>query len=415
MLRNSYIVLVEDDEIMGASLLQRLELEGAQVLWLKQMVRALGAIRTPKKPIDAVICDIGLPDGSGEELFSTLQRTGTPPPFLFITGQGGIGQAVRLIKSGAADYVTKPFDMAVFLERLRMLVGDNERPFQDDDFPPLMGVSAAARRIEALIAVAATESHPALVRGGPGTGKDLVARRIHDLSDRSAAPFVSVNLARAPDAETALFSPGGGFDTVGDGTLFINSISKMTAQVQAHLLERLDQEFDGRLIAACGNDLEALIGQGVFNSELFYRLARIEIPIPPLRTRSEDAVWLLQQLFRKLAPRHAPGLVGISALCEEAVRNHEWPGGGRDLRSRLLRGLRLATGSLLQPSDLFPERLAGPDDLMSLAEAREAAEKAQIIAALDRTDGQIGEAAKLLRIARTTLWEKMQKLDLSGS
>jgi len=296
-----------------------------------------------------------------------------------------------------------------------MLVGDNERPFQDDDFPPLMGVSAAARRIEALIAVAATESHPALVRGGPGTGKDLVARRIHDLSDRSAAPFVSVNLARAPDAETALFSPGGGFDTVGDGTLFINSISKMTAQVQAHLLERLDQEFDGRLIAACGNDLEALIGQGVFNSELFYRLARIEIPIPPLRTRSEDAVWLLQQLFRKLAPRHAPGLVGISALCEEAVRNHEWPGGGRDLRSRLLRGLRLATGSLLQPSDLFPERLAGPDDLMSLAEAREAAEKAQIIAALDRTDGQIGEAAKLLRIARTTLWEKMQKLDLSGS
>ncbi|MFB9151080.1 sigma-54-dependent transcriptional regulator [Roseovarius ramblicola] len=415
MLRNRYIVLVEDDEIMGGSLVQRLELEGAQVLWQKQMVRALGAIRTPKRPIDAVICDIGLPDGSGEELFSTLARTATPPPFLFITGQGGIGQAVRLIKSGAADYVTKPFDMAVFLERLSLLVETHEKPLQDDDFPPVLGVSVAARRIEGLIVKAAKVSQPALIRGGPGTGKDLVARRIHDLSDRSAAPFISVNLAREADAETALFSPAGGVDAVGEGTLFINAASRMTAQTQSRLLERLDRSFDGRLIAACGNDLEALIGKGAFNSELFYRLARIEIPIPPLGTRPEDAVWLLQQLFRKLAPRHAPGLVGIGALCEEAVRTHDWPGGGRDLRARLLRGLAMATGSLLQPSDLFPERLAGPDDIMPLAQAREAAEKAQIIAALDRTDGQIGEAAKLLRIARTTLWEKMQKLGLSGS
>lgn len=415
MLKNRFIVLVEDDEIMGGSLVQRLELEGAQVLWLKQMVRALGAIRTPKRPIDAVICDIGLPDGSGEELFSTLVRTGTPPPFLFITGQGGIGQAVRLIKSGAADYVTKPFDMAVFLERLSLLVETGETAFHEDDFPPVMGVSSAAHRIEALIVKAAHTGHPALIRGGPGTGKDLVARRIHDLSDRSAAPFVSVNLARDANADAALFGSGGGFDTVGEGTLFINAVSKMTAQVQARLLDRLDRCFDGRLVAACGNDLEAMIAQGDFNSELFYRLARTEIPISPLNTRPEDAVWLLQQLFRKLAPRHAPAIEGISALCEEAVRIHDWPGGGRDLRARLLRGLSRAAGPLLQPSDLFPERLAKPDDMMSLAEAREAAERAQIIAALDRTDGQIGEAARLLRIARTTLWEKMQKLGLSGS
>lgn len=415
MLTNRYIVLVEDDEIMGGSLLQRLELEGAQVLWLKQMVRAVGAIRTPKKPIDAVICDIGLPDGSGEELFSTLARTGTPPPFLFITGQGGIGQAVRLIKSGAADYVTKPFDMSVFLERLGLLVGNLEKACTGDDVPPLMGISPTARKIETLIAKAAAESHPVLIRGGAGTGKDLVARRIHDLSDRSAAPFVTANLAREADAEAALFGGGGGFDIVGDGTLFINAVSKMAAPVQSRLLEKLDRGFDGRMITACGNDLEARIAQDQFNSELLYRLARIEIPIPPLNTRPDDAVWLMQQLFRKLSPRHAPGIEGISALCEEAVRNHDWPGGGRDLRARLLRGLAMASGPLLQPSDLFPERLAGPDDMLSLAEAREVAERAQIIAALDRTDGQIGEAAKLLRIARTTLWEKMQKLGLSGA
>ncbi len=415
MLKNKYVVLVEDDEIMGGSLSQRLELEGAQVLWLKQMVRALGAIRTPKRPIDAVICDIGLPDGTGEELFATLARTGTPPPFLFITGQGGIGQAVRLIKSGAADYVTKPFDMSVFLERLALLVGSGEKPFSDDDFPPLMGVTPAARRIETLIAKAAADSHPVLIRGGPGTGKDLVARRIHDLSDRCAAPFVAVNLAREAEAETALFAHGGGFDRVGEGTLFINAASKMSVQVQSKLLERLDRGFEGRMIAACGNDLEALISEGRFKSELFYRLVKTEIPIPPLSKRPDDAVWLMQQLFHKLAPRHAPELEGISALCEEAVKAHDWPGGGRELRARLLRGLAVATGPLLQPSDLFPEHVAGPDELMSLAEARATAEKAQIIAALDRTGGQVGEAAKLLRIARTTLWEKMQKLGLSGS
>lgn len=415
MLRNRYIVLVEDDDIMGASLAQRLELEGAQVLWLKLMGRALGAIRTPRQRVDAVICDIGLPDGTGEDLFATLARTGTPPPFLFITGQGGIGQAVRLIKSGAADYVTKPFDMAVFLERLSLLVAPHEGPFTRNDFPPLIGVSPAARRVEALIGRAAADQGPALIRGGPGTGKDLVARRIHDMSDRCAAPFVDINLAREADAHAALFATGRGFDVVGDGTLFLNSLGRMPAPVQSALLQRLDAGFDGRLIAACGPDLERLIAEGLFNAELFYRLAQTEIPIPPLGKRADDAVWLLQQLFQKLAPRHAPAVTGISVLCEQAARGHDWPGGGREVRVRVLRGLGMASGPLLQPSDLFPERLAVADDLMSLAQARDAAERAQIIAALERTDGQIGEAAKLLRIARTTLWEKMQKLGLSGS
>lgn len=413
MLTNRHIVLVEDDEIMGASLLQRLELEGAQVLWMKQMMRALGAVRTPKHPVDAVICDISLPDGSGEELFTTLVRTGTPPPFLFITGQGGIGQAVRLIKSGAVDYVTKPFDMAVFLERLSLLVTPGYSGEADNEFPPLMGVSPAAQRIEALIVAAAADDHPTLIRGGPGTGKDLIARRIHDLSDRRAAPFVAVNLAREPDAQEALFTPGHGFDAAGEGTLFINAATRLSSQAQSRLVGRLGQRNDGRVIAACGNDLEELIAAGRFNAELFYRLAQTEIPIPPLAARPDDATWLLTQLFRKLAPRHAPGMTGISALAEEAVRSHDWPGGGREVRARLLRGLGRAAGPMLQPSDLFPESLAGPAGPISLAEARETAEKSAIIAALDRTGGQIGEAARLLRISRTTLWEKLKKYDLS--
>lgn len=409
MLERRRIVLVEDDEIMGASLVQRLELEGAQVQWLRQMHRALGTIRTPKRPIDAVICDIALPDGSGEELFNTLCRTATPPPFLFITGQGGIDQAVRLIKSGAADYVTKPFDMGMFLERLSLLLS----PGEDFEFPPIIGVSAPARRVEDLIARASESDGPVLIRGGPGLGKDLIARRMHDLSDRRAAPYVAVNLARGGDPEEALFGTGGALDAVGEGTIFINAIGLLPRALQDRLAARLAAGTAARLIAACADDLDAMVARGLFSQDLFDRLRRREISVPPLGTRPEDAVWLLEQLFQRMAPTQAPGLAGISRLAIEAVRDHDWPDGGREVRARLVRGLSRATGEMLQPADLFPERQAGPDPIKSLAEAREAAERAQIMTALEQSGGQIGVAAKTLRVARTTLWEKMQKYGLS--
>lgn len=411
MLDGRRIILVEDDDIMGGSLLQRLELEGAQVTWYKQVQRALGAIRTPQGAIDAVVCDIALHDGSGEDLFRRLCQTSTPPPFLFITGQGDIAQAVRLIKSGAADYITKPFDLGVFLERLSLLVS----PSDAVDFPPVLGVSAAAHRVEELITRAATTGASVLLWGGPGLGKDLIARRIHDLSDRRAAPFVPVNVARESDPEAAIFGVGGAFDLVGDGTIFINAISRLPVDLQERLADELNEAASPKLIIACSQHLNTLIDAGQISAELYYRMAQMEIPVPPLGTRPEDAVWLIEQLFGKLAQSKAPAVKGISPLCIAAVRNHHWPGGGREVRARLLRGLSLTSGELLQPSDLFPERLAVLDEMMSLAEARATAEKSQIIAALDRTGGQIGETAKLLRIARTTLWEKMQKFGLSGS
>ncbi|MEI4235179.1 sigma-54-dependent transcriptional regulator [Roseovarius sp. D22-M7] len=407
MLDGRRIVLVEDDETMGGSIAQRLEIEGASVLWLKRMQRALGAIRTPQQPIDAVICDIVLPDGSGEELFTTLCRTATPPPFLFITGHGGIDQAVRLLKSGAADYITKPFDMGVFLERLALLVSPGEAL----DFPPILGVSAAARRVETLIARAAQSAAPVLIRGGPGLGKDLIARRIHDLSDRRAAPFIGVNLARDGDAETALFGPSGALDRVGDGTIFINAVDRLPLQHQ--LTETLGRGTPARIITACGHDLEAGVEAGTVSAELLYRIAGMEIPVPPLGTRPDDAVWLLEQLFAKLAPARAGHLTGISPLCLEAARDHDWPGGGREVRARLVRALTLASGDVVQPADLFPERQTKATGIKPLAEARDAAERAQIIAALDQSGGHVKQAAALLRIARTTLWEKMQKYGLS--
>lgn len=411
MLKGFRIALVEDDDIMGSSIVQRLEIEGAEVLWLKQVSRAVGALRTPRAPIDAVICDIRLPDGNGEDLFNTLNRTSTPPPFLFITGHGGIEQAVRLIQAGAVDYVTKPFKMADFLDRLTLILSATSQL----NLPPLLGISPAAKRVDALALKAARSDRAVLIRGGPGTGKELVARRIHETSDRRAAPFVVVNLAREPEMGAALFAEDGAIARTGEGTLYIHGLSQLPESGQSRLLAALEAGFEGRLIASCGMEMEDIVAQGGAGADLYFRLDMMEISIPPLGERTEDAVWLMSQLFDKANARREHPLNGIGRLTEEAVRLHDWPGGGRELRSRLIRGVETATGDMLQPIDLFPERLAKHSDILTLAEAREKAEKAQIIEALEHTKGQVGQAAKLLQISRTTLWERMHKFGITDA
>lgn len=404
MIAGRRIALVEDDEIMGESLLQRLELEGAEVVWLKQATRALGAIRTARAPLDAVICDIRLPDGDGADLYHRLCQTAPPPPFLFITAHGGVEQAMRLMRSGAADYVTKPFEMGAFLDRLAMLMA--RRTPQPN--APVVGVSPAARRAEAQIAQVAGGDGPVLIRGGRGSGKGRVARRIHDLSDRRAAPFVRHSPTAGANGSSRLRTLA---DDAGDGILYIAALDMLVAEEQASLMELIDTGLPSRLVAGCTPGIDRHVAAGRFRHDLYYRLAMTEIAIPPLRERGEDAVWLATRLFDALnASRPAP-LHGMSALAEEALQGHDWPGEGQEVRSRLVRAMQTAE-AWVQPADLFPER-AADGHFRTLAEARAAAEKTQILAALDRSRGQVGVAAKLLGISRTTLWEKMQKLDLS--
>lgn len=401
MLEGRRIVLVEDDEIMGASLVQRLTLEGAEVQWHRQIARALPAIRTPRKSLDAVICDIRLPDGTGEELYDTLTRTSHPPPFLFITGQGGIDQAVRLIRSGAADYIAKPFDIAAFLTRLATVM----RPRADQEMPPETGITAAARTVDRQVTEAAGRETPLLIRGAQGLGKLRLARRVHDLSERRAAPILICNALRDHVGATELQAA---VAEVGEGTLIVVGIGDLDASAQDRLMAALKAP-NFRLIATLGQQGED-VAQGL-RADLLSLLQSHEIVVPPLADRPDDAVWLAAQLFPGLNARRKVPLTGIAATAEEAIRAHGWPGNGRELRARLMRAVEAAEGGMVMTADLFPER-AVDEAMRPLSEVRDAAEKAQIMAALDRTQGQVGEAARLLRVSRTTLWEKMQKLGL---
>ena len=402
MLNGRYIVLIEDDALMGNSLAQRLELEGAEVTWVKQAVRGISAVRTPRKPVDAVICDIRLPDGSGEEIYNTLSERTAPPPFLFITGQGEIDQAVRLLRAGGADYMTKPFDMPAFLGRLEQII----RPDPSLGLPAQTGISPLARQVDALVNEFARHDWPILIRGGRGLGKERIARRIHTKSDRSSAPFIAMNALRdhmsVDDVSAAIREAS-------DGTLFVNGIGRLDTLSQDRLMEALHPD-RFRLIATCGTRIEEKVESGGFRADLLYALVAHEIVVPPLSQRGEDAVWLANQMFKALNEKREGHLRGISELALVAIRDHDWPGNGRELRSRLLRAIDVGTSEWILPADIFPELNQTDTEIESLSDAREAAERRQIIVALERTGGQIAEAARLLKVSRTTLWEKMQKL-----
>lgn len=396
-----HIVLVEDDATMGHSLVQRLELEGARVTWVKQMVRGISAVRTPHHPVDAVVCDIRLPDGTGEKLFETVSRTSVPPPFLFITGQGEIDQAVRLLRAGAADYLTKPFEMPAFLDRLTMIL---QTDAEDDVFPELTGVSSVARQLDAQIAGIAKMNGHVLIKGQRGLGKARIARRLHDHSARRASGLHLVN-GFEPSNLSAEIS------TVGDGTLAVSSIDRLSLEDQDVLFPAL-REGGFRLIGTAPPDIESEVARGGFREDLYFALLACEIVVPPLHQRPEDAVWLARQFFSVLNKRRPVALKGMSDLSIEVLREHDWPGNGREVRARVARALGSAQGEWIFPVDLFPELSEAASTFETLAETRDAAERRQILRALELTDGQMVEAARLLGVSRTTLWEKMQKHDL---
>ena len=401
------VALVEDDEIMGASLQQRLELEGAEVIWLKHAHRAIGALRSPPRLVHAVVCDIRLPDGDGESVYRAVAAKRPPPPFLFVTGYGTVEQAVRLMRAGAADYILKPFEMPEFLARLGALLAG--RADTGDD-PSELGISAEARRVEALVAAAAAGEDPVAIVGGPGLGKARLARRLHALSDRSAAPFVALSLAReGAGAADRLFGASGLLHAAGEGTILIEAVDLADASLQGRLLHVLENGCEARLVVTFGEEAQERL-----RADLYWRLAAGAIRVPPLAARPEDALWLLERFFARMNPRRDVPFEGISTLTEEAVRAHDWPGGGREMRARLRRAMELGAGPLLFPADMFSDvpELSRSAPLVPLAEARDAAERRHIRRALEQAEGQMGAAARLLGISRTTLWEKMQKLDL---
>ncbi|ODT32402.1 MAG: sigma-54-dependent Fis family transcriptional regulator [Kaistia sp. SCN 65-12] len=436
--KRACVGLVEDDPVMGGSIVQRLELEGWQVTWWQTGKEALAEIGRVAGALDLVICDIRLPDMSGEVLFEELARQANTPPFLFVTGFGEIDQAVRLMRSGAVDFMTKPFAMDDFLKRIAAGRRTTRCGIGLEHY--VLGQSQAIQHVEDLIHRYAGHDLRVLITGETGSGKEVAARLLHQVSARADQPFVAVNCAAIPGEllESEIFGHEKGAFTgahqrhlgyaerAKGGTLFLDEIGDMPQALQAKLLRLIETEsftrlggetsvpFRARIVAATHRQLAAGQPSG-FREDLYFRLAVLPVDIPPLRQRPEDIIWLLERFLESAVARSGARIRGYSALTEDAALTHPWPGNVRELRNRVERAAALVTSEWIMPGDMFPERpdMAQHIGFLPLAEVRDAAERRQIERALDQTGGQVIKAAELLGVARTTMWEKMTRLGIN--
>ena len=298
------IGIIEDDLVVGGTLAHRLELEGYTPLWWRTGQEALEGLRTQRP--DLVVCDIVLPDMSGEDVFlQALPRLGGKP-FLFVTSFGKIEDAVRLMKAGAVDYIVKPYALPDLLERISGLIT------VQTEAAGVLGGSKPMREVEMLLRRVADIDSSLLFTGESGVGKEVAARFVHEVSTRSKEPFVAVNCAAIPDEliESQLFGHEKGAFTgaharhhgyverARNGILFLDEVGELPLLMQAKLL-RLIQEraftrvggeaavkTSARIICATNADLETAVVEGRFRSDLYYRINVIPVAIPPLRDRS---------------------------------------------------------------------------------------------------------------------------------
>ncbi len=435
------VCLIEDDELMGEALCERFEMEGLSHVWYKRGREALADLK--RRRYNVVVSDIRLPDISGEDLFVQLRRDkAEAPPFLFMTAYGAIDQAVRLLKLGAADYVTKPLEVDDLIRRLRELC---EPAAAADASTAALGAAPSMRRIETMLQRLAASDGSVLVTGESGVGKEHVARRLHELAQGAEpGPFVAINCAAIPEtlleAEMFGFEKGaftgaakerrGYFEQAEGGTLFLDEIgdmpltmqAKLLRAIQEHTVTRLGSEtpirVSVRLICATHEDLRQLVEAGRFREDLYYRINVISLRIPPLRERREDILWLAKRFAgQQSAKRPGGASYSFTPSAERALLSHPWPGNIRELKHCIERACILAGRSQLGPEALFGESSAPLSALPSSGDTLlahlDACEKRYVEQALAAHGWRVGETADYLGISRKTLWEKMRKHDIA--
>ena len=419
---------------MGESLMERFELEGLPADWAR--TGAEGRARLETGGYGAVLSDIRLPDMGGDALFlEHAARVAAMPPWLFITGYGAVDQAVRLLKNGAADYVTKPFDLDALIDKLRRCMAVCPPPASGA--VPDLGISPALRKIEAQLPRLASRARTLLVTGESGVGKEMVARAFHRLApEGEGAPFVAVNCAAIPESlmEAELFGHEKGaftgavrmrrgvFEQAGGGTLFLDEIGDMPLAMQAKLLRVLQERrvtrlgseksvsVDLRLVSASHRDLKKLVTLGAFREDLYYRLDVIHLHIPPLRQRREDILWLARRFLDEAAPGKR-----FSDEAEQSLLTYDWPGNARELKHAVERAAILGEGERVSSAVLFGGQDAPEDkSAASLAEFVAESERRYIRKALDDHANHMGHTAGALGISRKNLWEKMKKLGIGA-
>lgn len=455
------ILIVDDEEDICDLIFRLLEKEGFSPIVAHNGFTALEMIRLGMP--DLMITDVRMPGMSGMELLKQARFLDTNLPVIMITAWGGIDGAVEAVKLGAFDYVEKPFNFQEFLSKIRRALEDRrpslaKRTFCDENqnaailrLQEMMGPSDAVTKIVGEIALVAPSNFSVIIQGETGTGKELVARAIHDASQRAQAQMVPVDCGAIPETlfESELFgyekgaftganaSKPGKFELATGGTLFLDEIRNMPLGSQIKLLRAIQEKsffrvggkkavtVDVRILIATNEDLNIGVRNGSFCRDLFYRLSEFTITIPPLRGRKEDIMHIANRILEATNIELGKQIKGFSPSAAEMIVNHGWPGNVRELRSAVRR-------AVLQARDFIdPEHLGLEDTLTdgyennsdSVESVLEAGisfkelvrrstteiERRILEEALRKTGGNKAKAARLLQIDYTTIHAKIKQ------
>jgi DNA-binding NtrC family response regulator len=439
-------VLVVDDERQQREILQMiLEAEGYGCATAGNGTQALEALRAG--PFDLVLTDLKMPGMNGIVLLQELLRAAPGICVVLMTAHGSIHTAVDAMKKGALDYLTKPLDREQLLivlrrsmERVRLLRENRllqEQLRERFKLENIVGESGAMHDVFRVVHKVARSAASVLIYGESGTGKELLARAIHVESDRSARPFHALNVGAQPEGallgelfgrETAGQAPAPGLvEQAAGSTLLIDDVAELPREAQARLLALLQERqllrvdgtapvpSDVRILAATREDLERAVREGRFREDLYHRLSVISIVLPPLRQRRTDIPLLAAHFVAK----HSQGRQRhISDDALKLLAANDWPGNVRQLESVIERSLLLADNETIAPDDLPAEIRAGisgsrgvlgldiPDEGIDLV----AVERSLILRALEKADGNVARAARLLGLSRRTLQARLESL-----
>jgi len=435
------VLVVDDEDIVRESLRDWLEGVDYDVDTAESGEEALRIIK--KKKIKIMIADLVMPGINGIELMNEAKKIVPSIATVIITAHATVQTAITAIREGAHDYIEKPFcpeKVELILEKLvehQELIEENislRRQIEDRFlFRGIIAKSPKMLQLIELIKTVAPTNATILVTGETGTGKEVAARAIHHHSQRAAKPFIATSCAALPESllESELFGhekgsftgaterKKGKFEAGDKGTLFLDEIGEINANTQVHLLRALEEKkvtrigsneetpVDVRVITATNKDLRALVMEGHFREDLYYRLKVVAINIPPLRERREDILPLAEHFVKKYAEENKKDIRNLSPEVIEFMLNYSWPGNVRELANMIEHGVILSKTNAVTMAEL-PSDIVHP--VSSEEKTIEAVTRKHILSVLKETKGNVTKAANILGIQRMTLYNKLKKM-----
>lgn len=447
------LLVVEDDEGLQAQL--KWAYDDFEVTIAGDRDSAIAALRSETPAV--VTLDLGLPpdpDGTSEgfAVLDAIMELKPDTKVIVASGHGARESALKAIERGAYDFYQKPVDidaLGLIVRRafnLHALEAENRRlvAHSSEDRTVLGRLITGAPemvKVARTIERVASTNVSVMLLGASGTGKELLARGLHDASERADGPFVAINCAAIPEnlLESELFghekgaftgaikTTEGKIESADRGTLFLDEVGDIPLPLQVKLLRFLQERtieriggrkpisVDTRIVCATHQDLESMIGAGTFREDLFYRLAEIVVRIPGLAERHGDAVLLAKAFLKKFAAEMNPSVTGFAPDALAAIDAHGWPGNVRELENRVKRAVIMADGKLVRAEDLdFIDEGDLENEALNLKAARESTDRRIIRHALARSEGNISSTAKMLGISRPTLYDLLKQYDLHG-